>query len=408
MRVFAVALLAVLGASLCVVPASTKPSSSATETKASAANAQDVLGLIEEALSSLVSEKQASDSQEQDEVAEIQAPPSKWPWIDHLISQYEPASGSMNASEDIVSVILQHYAIDEQLRDVVIRKFAFSNDFQNFTRQEYPGFKKGLLQWFVTRMDYRTAVLEGITCSNVVSFLKYFTSYLPKPGSEVSFKEFYKHETVVWNLLNNWGDNDCFKNVLVKHFLLSEPFKERVEVHFSNSKAFSKYVIAAFVDSRFFLEALVSEYVQSEQVLQKLLYQLQRSKEFQDYLIKTFVTKQLFRNAVFQVLSMAEWNTTHPALSEVLLTQAVHSEQFRLAIFSGINSSAEFKESITKAFSSVLQFNEALVKSFASSSVFKNEVLGSKKMLNDAIKLFEESESFSSAVLKIKTVPFKM
>jgi len=400
-----VVMLMAMGASLCISPVST----AATETKVLNTNAQDVLDLIEKALSSLAPHKPTSDSTEKDEVAEIQTPPSKWPWIDHLISQYDQsASGSVNASEDAVAVILQHYAVDEELRHVVIREFVLSNDFQNFTHQEYAGLKKDLLQWFVTRMEYRTAVLGGITCTNVVSFLKGFTSLLPKPGSEVSFKEFYKDETVLWNLLNNYGDNDCFKNILIKHFILSEPFRERVQVHFSNSKAFSESVTGAFVNSRYFLKSLVSEYVESEQLLDKLQYQRQQSKEFQNYLLKTFIIDKSFRNVAFRLLSTNEWNTTDLELNEVLLRQATLSEQFRRAVFLESDSSASFKESILEAFSSVPQFNEALVKSFASSSVFKKEVLSSKKMLSDAMELFEKSELFSSAVLKTKTLRYKM
>ena len=391
------AIVVLLGC-LCLSPVWLKP---AAEPRVTSRNAQDVLNIIEQTLTLVDSESQAESQFQNGVDLHKKMAPSKWPWIDSLLNLYVQSGTPPNISEGVVSIILQHYAINEDFRETVIREFTSSKAFINFTLQEYSVVKDGLLQWFVTSEDFRRNVLQDVPCSDVSKLLNLFASSMPVDTSSVDFA---KEEPFAWQVLQKWSENDCFKSALLGRLVVSKPFKDRTEAFFSNSEAFSKAVVLGFISSQYFVRSLVTEYTKTDHLLNKLLHQFETTEVFRDYLLNILVKDESFRQAIFDFLSTVEFNANEDELKEVVLKQVIESSEFRKALFLQVQADSDFKKAVFDAFFTIQKFQSALVKVFAKSDCFKKKVSNSQGMLNDAMLLFENSESFSDAVLRITKV----
>ncbi len=379
----------------------------AAKTEISSRNAQDVLDMIEETLTYMADHRgsqsrKGANLQSTDE-------PSEWPWIDSLLDLYaQYPAVSDNVSEGVISIILQHYAINEHFRKTVIKASVTSEHFLNFTLQEFPVVKDGLLQWFFSDPEFRQSVYKDISCSQVSDLLKLFASSLPTQRSDTSPREYSREQPFAWKVMEKWSENDCFKSALLERLVISKPFQTRVEKSFSNSKAFSEAIVLGFISSQFFVTSLVEEYVKSQHLMKNLEYQYKNAKIFRDFLLQNVVEDKTYREAIFDHLSKDHIEAKKLEFKKAVLKQAVESEKFRTVLFEQIRESDKFRESVLEAFSNIHLFQRALVKLFASSEYFKKEVRDSQAMLSEAMELFEQSEPFRNAVLKTRTIHVRM
>lgn len=325
---------------------------------------------------------------------------TEWLWIDTFLQQYvemEAAVVNVTGSNADISYILEYYAMSEQFRYVVINQFATSDKFLNFTTQHYSRIKDNLLQWFVTLEDYRNAVLQHIMeCTEINNLLKLFVSSIPVEESKSM-----KKDSFALGVLEKWSETECFKSALLRKFVIYDRFIFKARQYLSNSEVFAKTVSLEFLGSQRFASTLIDEYTKSEQLLNTLLQkQFKTSQKFHEYLLKYFIHDQVFRENVFKYLSSNDSEPGNTAeFKEIFLQQVVQNKLFRGALFKQFLEAPEFETSALEQFASIEYFQYALIKIFAQSEEFENWKADSQVILNDAIRQFENLESFRHAVM---------
>lgn len=393
-----------------VSPVWTKPVAESKMTNQQ--SVENVLNMIEETLGQVTSETQEEESLASvnpDLAVPTSGDESEWPWIDSFLQQYvETEAALVNVTElnvGMIPYVLQYYTMSEKFRDVIMNNFVTSKDFLNFTTQRYSHIKDTLLQWFVTVEDYRNSVLRDIECNEVSKLLKLFASSLPLADSVISSKQFVKDEPFAWDILEKWSENECFKSALLQNFLLSDPFRAQAKLCLSNSELFAKAVSQEFLCSQHFISTLMKEYTKSEKLLNTLLQQYETSQKFHEYLLKKFIQDQTYRQNVFDYLLPMDSKPNNVEFREIFLNQVVQNNHFRNAVFQQFLEVPEFKISALNEFASIEHFRYALVVLFAKSEDFSIQIADSPTMLNDAVRQFEESESFRHAVMiKIENI----